>query len=231
VTTTVSQLAVEEAVRRHAVPRAKIRLVPNGIRSADYVRDPGLRERTRDSLGLGDDFTWLAVGRLTEAKRHVDLLAALRIVRQAHPRARLLIAGTGPLRRALEAELAGMGLKSHATLLGERGDVRALMQAADGFVLSSAWEGLPMVMLEASASSLPIVATDVGGSRDVVEDGVTGVLTPPRAPDRLAQAMLQVMTLPGRERQAMGDQAHQRVVERFDMELVADTWESLYRPD
>ena len=81
------------------------------------------------------------------------------------------------------------------------------MQAADAFVMSSAWEGLPMVLLEAGASALPIVATDVGGSRTRVIDGASGYLVPAGQPRNLARAMRTVMELPDDERQRMGDAA------------------------
>jgi glycosyltransferase involved in cell wall biosynthesis len=228
-TTTVSGLAVSEAVRRHAVPGDRIRLVPNGILTADYEADPTMRRRTRASLGLDGAFTWLSVGRLIDLKRHTDLLSAIQTLMDPAPDVRLLIAGDGPLRASLEQEVGRAGLGANVELLGEREDVPALMQAADGFVMSSVWEGLPMVMLEASASALPIVATDVGGSRDIVEDGVTGFLTPPQQPARLAAAMLRVMRLPPQDRRAMGDRARRRVTERFDLRRIADEWERLYR--
>ena len=229
VTTTVSQIAVDEAVRRHAVRRTNLLLVPNGIRTDGYERDPELRATSRSSLDLDDRFTWLSVGRLVEAKRHTDLLSAMGHVRQAAPDARLLIAGAGPLRSALMDKIDELALGPNVSLLGLRSDVRALMQAADGFVMSSAWEGLPMVLLEAAASSLPIVTTDVGGSRDVVKDGETGFLAPDRQPDRLAEEMLRLMALTPEERQSMGERARQHVVTSFDLERIADRWEELYR--
>ena len=229
VTTTVSQVAVEEAIRRHAVRKANLLLVPNGIRTVGYERDADLRASTRSSLGLEDRFTWLSVGRLAEAKRHTDLLAAMRLVRRTAPGVRLLIAGDGPLRSALEGEIDQLGLQPGVSLLGLRSDVRALMQAADGFVMSSAWEGLPMVLLEAAASSLPIVTTDVGGSRDVIVERQTGYLAPSRQPDRLATEMLRLMALTPEERRSMGDRARRHIVASFDLEKIADRWDELYR--
>ncbi len=230
VTTAVSRMAVDEAIRRHAVRRDKILLLPNGIRTDTYKPDPALRDLTRSSLGLADAFTWLTVGRLTPVKRHTDLLQAVRIVRDVHPDVRVLIAGKGDLRQALEDEIRSSGLSQNVSLLGLRQDVHALMQSADAFVMSSAWEGLPMVLLEASASSLPAVVTDVGGSRDVIIDGETGLLSPPHDPAGLADVMLRLMSLPPSQRTAMGERARMRVVRDFDMESVAERWETLYRP-
>lgn len=228
VTTAVSRMAVDEAVRRHAVRRSNILLVPNGLRTSQYAHDARLRRETRSTLGLGDRFTWLTVGRLAAVKRHTDLLAAVRLVRDTHPDVRVLIAGKGELRAALQAEIRDTGLDHNVSLLGLRTDVPALMQAADGFVMSSAWEGLPMVLLEASASALPSVVTDVGGSRDVVEEGETGFLAPAGQPAGLASAMLRVMARSPDQRRTMGEQARERVAATFDMERVADRWEELY---
>ncbi len=229
ITTTVSRVAVEEAVRRHAARRGRSLLVPNGIRTEAYERDPGLRDATRSALALGDSFTWLSVGRLVEAKRHSDLLAAIRIVKDTVPDVRLLIAGDGPLRSTLEDQIDQSALRQNVSLLGLRSDVRALMQAADSFVMSSAWEGLPMVLLEAAASALPIVTTDVGGSRDIVQDAATGFLAPAQRPERLASQMLRLMALASKDRQSMGDRSRQHIVQSFGLEQIADRWEDLYR--
>lgn len=228
VTTTVSPLAMDEAVRRHAASPRNITVVPNGLDTTRYAPDEGLRAATRAGLGLGDAFTWLSVGRLTEAKRHLDLIDAMRVVCERRPDARLLIAGVGPLGPALERRIVDLDLAANVQLLGLRGDVPALMQAADGFALSSGWEGLPMVLLEAAASSLPIVATDVGGSRDVVSDEETGYLAPAGQPDRLARQLLRLMALPRSDRQAMGRLARAHAHASFDLERIADRWEVIY---
>jgi glycosyltransferase involved in cell wall biosynthesis len=228
VTTAVSTGAVAEAVRRGAAPKGGILCVPNGIDGRAYEREPGVRERTRAALSLRDRFTWLAVGRMVDAKGYPDMVAAFRQVHDRYPETRLLIAGTGPLEPLVRTSIAGAGLEEQVTLLGLRSDVPALMQAADGFVMSSAWEGLPMVLLEASASSLPVVATDVGGSRDVVADGVSGYLVPPRSSQALAGAMCRVMALSPGERESMGAAGRDLMSRTFDLEAVVDTWEALY---
>ena len=229
VTTSVSRIAVDEAVRRHGVHPQRITLVPNGIDVDRFRFDASLREQARASLRLGDRFVWLSVGRLTAAKRHTDLLAATIVVRRTAPDTQTLIVGDGPLREALENEIASMDLASDVSLLGLRDDVRQLMLAADGFAMSSAWEGLPMVLLEAAASSLPIVATDVGGSGDAVRDRETGYLTPPGDPTALADAMLRLMAMTPEDRHTMGERARLHCIELFAMDRVADQWESLYR--
>jgi glycosyltransferase involved in cell wall biosynthesis len=228
VTTTVSRAAVAAATRRGAAPAGSIILVPNGLSTAPYRPDDSIRERTRSSLGV-QHFTWLAVGRLVDAKGYPDMIAAFVLARRAHPSATLLISGTGPLEPDVRRLIGDARLEDAVRLLGMRSDVPALMQAADGFVMTSRWEGLPMVLLEAGASGLPIVATDVGGSRDAVVDGVSGYLTAVAVPAETARAMTRVMEMSMDERRAMGRASRDHVSSTFEIALVADTWERLYR--
>jgi glycosyltransferase involved in cell wall biosynthesis len=228
-TTTVSHTALTEATRRRAAPAGSIALVPNGLDTAAYARDERIRAETRRALGLRDSFTWLSVGRLTAAKGHVDMIRAFTQVLPAHSAATLLIAGTGQLEGEIARLPAALGVEGSVRLLGRRLDVPALMQAADAFVMTSHWEGLPMALLEAGASGLPVVATDVGGSRDAVLDGISGYLTPIRDPGATALAMSRLMELSTSEQQALGAAGRQHVREMFDIEAVAATWVRLYR--
>ncbi len=120
-------------------------------------------------------------------------------------------------------------VSARTKFLGIRRDIPELMNAADAYVMSSAWEGMPMVLLEAHASGLPVVATDVGGNREVVIDGVTGFLVPPKDPEALAQAMLRLIELPEEKRQRMREAARQHILANFSLDRVVDQWEALYR--
>ncbi len=229
VTTAVSRAAVQEATRRGAAPTGSILMVPNGLRVAPFGHNDAVRARTRASLDLGDLFTWLAVGRLAEAKGYPDMVAAFGQLLVAHPDAKLLIVGVGRLESEIRALTRRAGLENSVQLLGLRTDVADVMQAADAFVMTSRWEGLPMVLLEAGASGLPIVATDVGGTRDAVVDGVSGVITPVGNPAATARAMASVMEKRTEDRRAMGEAGRAHVRGAFDIASVSDTWERLYR--
>jgi glycosyltransferase involved in cell wall biosynthesis len=113
-------------------------------------------------------------------------------------------------------------------LLGERSDVSDLMSAADAFVMSSAWEGLPLVLLEASASSLPIVTTDVGGNREAVSEGISGYVVPARDPAALSLGMQRLLDLDHAERLAMGAAARALMASTFDMTVVSARWQAIY---
>jgi len=229
VTTTVSQVAQVEATRRGAAPTGSIVVIPNGLNTAPYAVDAAVRARTRAALDLGDRFTWLTVGRLVPEKGYPDMFAAFAQALRQYPTAKLLLAGEGRLEEEVREEAARRGLADSVELLGLRRDVPDLMQAADGFLMTSLWEGLPMVLLEAGASGLPVVATDVGGTRDAVVDGVSGHVTKTGSPEATARALEAVMAMPAADRQAMGAAGRRHIEATFEIRAVADRWEPLYR--
>ena len=229
VTTAVSPEAATEATRRGGAPAGGIRAVPNGVATERFRSDPAVRARVRAALGVGDALLWLGACRLVPEKGFDGLIAAFETVAARSPATRLIVAGAGPLEASLREQAARTGLGDRLTFLGFRPDLPELMQAADAFVLSSHWEGLPMVLLEAAASSLPIVATEVAGSRTAVVDGVNGVVVPPGMPDAIAAAMLRVMELPPDARRAMAEASRAHAEQSFDVERVVDTWEQIYR--
>ena len=227
-TTQVSRAGMERYARIGAVPRHKIRYLPNGVDTERFCPDPELRARLRQELGLETAFAWLAVGRLDVQKDYPNLLRAFTQVAQEREEAVLLIAGDGPLRPAMENLAHEMGLGERVRFLGIRRDVPALMNAADAFVLSSAWEGFGLVIAEALACKLPVVVSDSGGPREVVDNGRVGFLVPPRDPDALAQAMARLMNLPEAERRRMGELGREYVEANYSLDRVVDQWEALY---
>ncbi|WP_337870538.1 glycosyltransferase [Meiothermus sp.] len=227
-TTQVSQAGLERYVDVGAVPKDKIRFVPNGINSLEFSPNPQLRARLRGELGWEEQFIWLAVGRFAEAKDYPNMMQAFARVHALRPEARLMIAGLGEQMKAIQQLAQTLGLDQAVRFLGLRKDVAALMNAADGYVMSSAWEGLPMVLLEAASTGLPMVVTDVGGNREVVQEGQTGYLVPPGNPESLSAAMIRLMTLPEMQRQRMGEAAQAFVEQRYSLESVLTQWETIY---
>jgi len=228
VTTAVSRAAAERYVRVGAVPRGRVIHIPNGFDfdRRDWSGDD--RQRVRDELGVGPDATlWVAVGRLVPAKGHDILVQALARVRQERPDVRLAIAGEGPERADLSNLIAEQGLHGTVSLLGERRDVSSVLSAADAFIMPSRWEGLPIALLEAAAHGLPIVSTDVGGCREVVDPGFGGVLAQPTA-ESLSTAMLRVSAWGADERSRAGRQLCEHARREFDLGAVVARWEALY---
>ncbi|WP_276202655.1 glycosyltransferase [Paenibacillus sanguinis] len=196
--------------------------------------EPWERKAIRAELGAGeqagrDTFVWLAVGRLVPAKDYPLMLRAFAAARsKGFPASRLWIAGIGPERERVEQEAAALGLADSVALLGIRQDIPRLMAAADGYVMSSRWEGLPIVLLEACAARLPIVATAVGGNAEVVLDGKNGYVVPPLEERGLAEALERVMALPAEKRRALGQCGREHVEAHYAMSRAAGRWFALY---
>jgi glycosyltransferase involved in cell wall biosynthesis len=227
-TTNVSAAATAEAIRRGAVAADRVRMIPNGVDLARYEAASTARADKRRELGLADDFLWLAAGRFVPAKDYGNMLRAFAQSRADAARPTLAIAGIGPEQAAMRELADALGIGSDVRFLGLRADLPELMAAADGFVLSSAWEGLPLVLLEAAASALPIVATDVGGNREIVRHGTSGWLVAPHDSAALAGRMAELMNLVPAERAALGTEGRRHVTEHYALERVVDTWESVY---
>ncbi len=190
---------------------------------------PGARESLRREAGVDDrEFAWLAVGRFEVAKDYPNMLRGFARVRERQPRAVLLLVGRGSLQPETEALARELGLAGAVRFLGVRSDVPVVMSAADGYVMSSAWEGMPMVLLEAAAAGLPIVATSVGGNREVVRNEETGFLVPATDPEALGLAMLRLMSLTAEQRRSMGERGREHVRANYGLHRVAERWERLY---
>jgi len=161
-------------------------------------------------------------------KDQATLLRAARLVADADPEFRLDIIGDGPARGELLALREDLSLGDRVCFLGERMDVAGCLAACDLFVLSSETEGLSLTLLEAMAAGLPIVATAVGGNREVVVEGETGLLVPAKSPQALAHAIRCLLCDPARLLR-MGRAARAQVEKEFDMRQVVVKYETLYR--
>jgi len=231
-TVAVSQAAARRFVQLKAIPGRKCRVIVNGIDTVQFTPDAQRRlcVRTGVSLRLNPDaFLWIAAGRITVAKDYPNLLRAFARVRADCAGVRLWIAGEsapGPLAE-LQSLAADLNLNNSVEWLGLRRDMPALLDAADGFVSASAWEGMPLAVAEAMAMEKPVVATDVGGLRELI--GETGAIVSPRNPEALARAMLEVMQQSREQRCALGRLARSRIARHFSIEANADRWEALYR--
>ena len=227
-TTNVSQLATQHMVQVGAVPATKIAFVPNQIDVDKFCPNDDARSRTRASLNLNGKFGWLAVGRLETQKDYPNLLQALAQVLRHCSDVLLLICGEGRLRSQLEEMTQALGLDQKVHFLGLRRDIPMLLNAVDAYVMSSAWEGMPGVLLEASAVGLPIVATEVGGNAEVVLEDEAGWLVPPQDSTALAIAMERMMRLSQFERRQMGQMGRRHVMEHYSLERGVERWETLY---
>jgi glycosyltransferase involved in cell wall biosynthesis len=228
-TTAVSQSAADRFLRLKAVPARKCFVLNNGIDTTEFMPSPERRARIRAEIGAREAFVWLAVGRIAPAKDYPNLLRAFSQVHAAIPTTRLWVAGEagGPEAAAVQALAAELGLGVSVRWLGLRRDMAALLDAADGFVLASAWEGMPLAVGEAMAMEKPVVATDAGGVRELA--GEAGAIVPAKNPETLAQAMLALMQTTPESRSSLGRAARERIQSHFSIDAKADEWETLYR--
>jgi glycosyltransferase involved in cell wall biosynthesis len=224
-----SQAALDAMAARKTLTPSKTTIIHNGILLEDYPAAIS-REQARASLAVaGDPFLWVAVGNLRPAKDYPTLLEAAALCRAQRPDFRLIIVGEGPDREALAARAAALALTDAVEFLGSRPDVPRILRAADAYVLSSAWEGSPNTLMEAMASNLPTVATDVGDVRDLVERSGAGYVVPPRDPRKLAEGMLALMAQEPDLRHGMGAMGRALILREFENDRVVDTWEALFR--
>lgn len=229
-TTNVSRAAVAAYKDKGIVPSGRLTWVPNGIEMSRFCFPAGTRAATRHSMGWGDDeFVWFAAGRLVEAKDYPNMIRAFAHIAAAGVSGwRLVIAGDGPLRAEIERQVNEAGLGPRISLLGLRSDVPTLMNAADGYVMASAWEGLPMVLLEAAALGLPVVATQVGGNAEIVLPGRTGSLVPPRDAVALGAALAALLKADRTVRSEMGAAGRAYVAKHYDLHRIVGLWEKTY---
>ncbi len=232
-TVAVSEAAADRFTRLGAVPRRKCSVILNGIDVHEFIPDGESGARIRAELGISEakeeaEFVWLAVGRLAPAKDYPNLLRAFAEARSWRGDARLWIAGEAEVGQiaALQQLRSELGIGESVRWLGLRRDIPALLDAADAFVLSSAWEGMPLAVGEAMAMQKPVVATDVGGVRELVGDA--GVVVAAKDSPALAEAMLATMKESREEVDARGRAARERIVDHFSMDATANKWEALY---
>ncbi len=179
---------------------------------------------------LPDHPAFLAVGRLSPEKGHLLLLEAFAEVLTAHPEARLVIAGDGPLRPDLEARIAALGIGSAVRITGwvTAAEVVAEIAAARVLVHPSFTEGLPVVIMEAMAGYRPVISTWIAGIPELVRPGETGWLVPAGQAGDLAQAMLESAEMSKAALQRMGAAGHERVKTRHDVHLGAGKLKTLF---
>jgi glycosyltransferase involved in cell wall biosynthesis len=202
----------------------RIHVIPNGVPACDsHGADPGLLAFKGEAPLIG------LVTVLRPGKDFFTLLRAMKVIeaRGGSP-ARLAIVGNGPLEAELRAEIERLGLADRVRHFAFRRPPERWLRALDLFVLPTDWESLPLSVLESMRCGLPVVATDVGGVGEAVEDGRTGRLVPPRDAGALAEAILDVLREPGR-REAMGQAARDAARRRFSAERMVDDVAALYR--
>lgn len=204
------------------IPARKIRLIPNGVRASVYENPPcppelaGLTAHSTKAVIL-------TVARLAEQKGNRYLIEAAAQV----PQAIFAIVGEGPEQHALEQQIRSLGLGERVFLFGFRSDIPYWLGCCAVFVLPSLYEGLPIVLLEAMAAGRPVIATAIPGNTEIVIQGVTGLLVPPKDPAALAAAIRSILADPAAAGW-MGAAGRKVVLERFSAKNMVRSVEQVY---
>ena len=216
-TIAVSELSRETLIRNYRIPTQKIVSIRNGIDLSQFDASFDT-SAMRVNLGLGaSDQVAVLVGRMADRKGHIFALKTVAEIRKRIPDYRLVFVGEGEIEEDLRQEAERLGLTDEVIWAGFRRDVPAILASVDLLILPSEDESLPFVILEAMGSRLPVVATDVGGISEQVEDGVTGRLIRPRDLAGLAEAVAEVLGRSDRGR-SLGEAGRRKLEAEFSIE-------------
>lgn len=215
------------------IPLRKIALIYNGVDVSTFTPSPARLRAWQAHVSQLPNSTLriVTVGRLDPVKDQATLLHALRIVGTStsvhNTPVHLWIIGDGPERERLQQVIDQENLGDQAVLLGEKNNISELLSSADVFVLTSLAEGIPMTVLEAAAAGLPVIATDVGGLSDIVQEGESGFLVPPGSPQSIAAAIRRYLEAPPLLLRH-GEVGRQYIIERFSLDKMTQNYVHLY---
>ncbi len=223
----VSGAAKRFCIKEIGIPQDKIRLIYNGIdvdMGKSILTD---KSAIRTQLSLNNDFILGCVGRFNEVKGHYYLIKAAAEVIKVYGKIKVLLIGSGPLGKYLRAVADKMGISGHIIFLDNRRDIPQVLDSLDLYILPSLQEGLSITLLEALAMGKPVIATAVGGNPEVIVDGQSGLLIPPKDYRALAEAIISLLN--NREKaKDLGLRAMERVSEKFNIKNTVRETESLY---
>lgn len=229
----VQLVAVSEELKRFIVEQTgisekRIKVIYNGVDDS-IGSDHMDAEAFKRGLGVpGGHRVVGVVGNLYPVKGHTYLLAAIPEILKVCPETTFLFAGRGELEVSLKAQARDLGIEGHVQFLGLRQDIPRLLEIMDVFAMPSLSEGLSIALLEAMAAGKPAVVTHVGGNPELVKDGVTGRLVPPKDPEALALALCGLLSDPKQRRQ-YGAEARKRVAAEFTLRAMVMRYEQAYR--
>lgn len=227
----ISPRIADEISKRYAIGRSdQVCSIRLGFDLAPFVRiDDNMRHASRERLVIPDGtLVVTTVGRLTEIKKHDLFLEMAQRVCSSRQDVLFFIVGDGELRDELESIVSALGLESAVRFLGWRQDLATIYAASDLFVLTSRNEGTPVALIEAMASGVPGISTDVGGVRDVITSPSVGSVVPFGDAEALAGSVLSLLAAGTAERRAMGMRARDVVCKRFTMDRLVEEIADLY---
>jgi len=224
----VSQPVKEHLIRDFGVQEKNITLIYNGIEVARFNKqDVEFRTEMRRGLGLADAPVVGIVGRLSDIKGHIYLIEAMQEVLKKNPQARLVIVGEGKMRKRLVSLSRRRGIEKSILFIPSVKETRDILSIMDVFVMPSLKEGLGLALMEAMAAGLAVIGSDIGGIKDLVRDGVNGLLVEPANVESLASAISKLLE-DSEKRSRLGHQAQIFISQNFTQEKMIAETEKVY---
>ncbi len=228
-TTNVSISGYKRYLEKGITTRDKIIHIPNGIDINLFNPDSDKKYKLRKEFKIEEkDFLWLAIGRFSREKDYPTMLKAFSYLYEENGNTKLFIIGEGQLKEKMIQLSWNLKIDKAVIFAGSFDNIPEIINIADGYLMSSEWEAMPLTLMEASANEIPIVATDVGDNSKIVINGITGFLVPPKNPEALADSMKKLMSMNYEERNIMGKKARKHIEENFSLPKIIDIWEKTY---
>ena len=210
------------------IPYKKLIVIFNGVDVSEIENtDVNVKEKKRE-LGINEiDLVIGSVGRLTKQKGFEYLLSAFKRVNEEFSHSKLVIVGAGKLEYKLKQQAKDLNLGDNVIFTGKRKDVYGILKIFDVFVMASLWEGMSHALLEAMSAKLPIVATNVSGTEEVVENNITGFLIKSRDIEKLSEGMIRLLRDDGM-RENFGEMGYRKIKQEFDIEFISRNYQEVY---
>lgn len=210
--------SIKNSIESFYEMESNIPLINNGVDLEKYPLSIKANDNNMTEL--------IHIGRFSPQKNHEVLIDAFNLVIKERKNIRLTLVGDGELRGSIETKVKALGIDAHIRFLGIREDIPNLLATSDIFIMSSDWEGLPLTVLEAMSTGLPIISTNVGGVPDICKSGENGFLVDPKKPNLLYEAIIRIADNQ-KLRYDMGQKSHQ-LSKEYDIKTVQKKYEELY---
>ncbi|MFB6226494.1 MAG: glycosyltransferase [Candidatus Paceibacteria bacterium] len=230
-TTVVSQYTADKMAERGVIAEDSYKVITNGVNIKE-LKEEDKKEKVeiRKALNLDDKYPIIiGVGSLTEQKGFSYLIKAVKTLSEKYERIFLMILGSGPKETELNKLINELSLKDQVNLVGEKDNVKDYLQLADIFVLSSLWEGMPNVLLEAQAVGLPSVATQVSGVSEIIDDGKNGTMVEPKRKEALVDGIEKTLDQTDKQKEQMRRTAKEKIKQEFSIESMTKKYINLYK--
>ncbi len=225
-------IAVSKAVKDFyhkeiGIPENKISIIPNAIDLNRFKKTEESGSLLKELNLSPNDFTIICIGRLTKQKGQEYLIKAVASLKDRYPQLKLILAGSGEDDNKLKKLTEDLKIDRITRFLGQRKDIPQLLSISDALVLPSLYEGLPLCVLEAMAAAKPVIVTDVGGNREIVEDGKNGFIVSPKDIHGLSESIKKLLSMPDKGKE-MGAKGREVVLNKFSIQSISRKTEEIF---